>query len=124
MLASRSYTGTGGNDDTVRTIALPSGAVINAWPYTWEIDPYATDISLSSSGQLLGQVVTGPGPARQVTASSGGPLLWSDVGTEPIRLSLDDTLIAAASGASGSIQTTTKRVPQRCPVHGGTGLER
>ena len=82
----------------VQTISLPSGTVIN----TWAIG--AADIALSSSGLLLGQVIPASGhvaPARQVTAVNGGPVLWSDSGTDsPIYLSSDDTLIAVNAGAT------------------------
>jgi hypothetical protein len=99
--ASGSPNLSGANDDSVRTVSLPSGTVINTWPYvTSGANPYAVDLTLSSSGALLGQVLTTPSgpPMRQVTSSNGGPVLWSDSGSAtPIRLSLDDTLIAASS---------------------------
>jgi Putative Ig domain len=91
-------------DNSVSTISLPSGSVINAWSYPGN-GPYPTDITVSSSGALLGQVLSTSGsPMRQVTASNGGPVLWSDTGSSlPIRLSLDDTLIAASDGTNTTI---------------------
>jgi len=92
----------GVTDYTVTTWSLPSAAVINTWPYTGST--IATDITLSSSGALLGQVITSPPSTvmRQVTAVSGGPVLWSDTnaGSQPIRLSMDDTLIAVSSDSN------------------------
>jgi hypothetical protein len=95
----------GVNDDSVHTVSLPSGTVINTWPYTNGAGPYAVDITLSSSGALLGQVLNSP--MRQVTSSSGGAVLWSDSGSsQPVRLSLDDMLIAAASSNDSNAVTT------------------
>jgi hypothetical protein len=88
----------------VQTISLPSGAVINTGSV---FDP--VDITLSSSGLLLGQVAfPGSNPIRQVTAVSGGPILWSDNGfNSPIYLSSDDTLIAVAGGTPGGVDAPT-----------------
>jgi Putative Ig domain len=76
----------------------------------WVCNPYVNavpaSITLSSSGVLLGQVlsVNGSSYARQVTSSSGGPVLWSDSGSSlPVVLSLDDTLIAASDGTNSNI---------------------
>jgi hypothetical protein len=96
------------NDLSIRTVALPSGAVSNTWSYP----PNATapvDITLSSSGALLGQVLQTQSAGsvssmRQVTASNGGAVLWSDSGSAlPIRLSLDDTLIAVSDGTNTDV---------------------
>lgn len=83
--------------------------MISDRPYTQNSGTYATDITLSSSGNLLGQaLISASGAIRQVTASSGGAVLWSDSGSsQPIRLSLDDTLIAASSAAVGNANVTT-----------------
>jgi len=87
----------------LQTISLPSGTVINSWPSP-------LDFTLSSSGLLLGQVVQVGGQAvwgRQVTSASGGPLLWSDSGTNsPIYLSNDDTLIAVGAVTSNNTPVT------------------
>jgi hypothetical protein len=109
LRASGSPNVTGANDDSVSTISLPTGTVINTWPYTQNVGTYATDITLSSSGTLLGQVLGGAnGAMRQVTASTGGVVLWSDTGSsQPIRLSLDDTLIATSSAPTDAANVTT-----------------
>jgi len=111
-------------DASVRTFSLPSGAVINTWPYTFNMspNPWPMDITLAESGALLGQVIF-PGNTssltytRQVSASSGGPILWSDTVTAgsdpflpgdwrlPIRLSADDTLIAVSSAQDATAGT-------------------
>jgi hypothetical protein len=101
----------GYDDDTVRTISLPSGTVINTWPYTSGSagTPYAVDITLSDSGALLGQTLSINNYAstrQQVTSSNGGPILWSITGgTGGIRISLDDTLIAAPVESNNSVVT-------------------
>lgn len=86
-------------NNLVQTVSLPSGTILNSWSYSGS--PSATAITLSSSGLLLGQVLSTP--SRQVTSSTGGPVLWSDTGSSsPPLLSLDDTLIAA-SGSAGTV---------------------
>jgi len=105
-------------DASVTVFSLPSGTVINTWPYTFKTIPWPMDITLSQSGKLLGQVIYSnkfsSSYARQVTASSGGPTLWSDtivsladpflpsVWAAPILLSADDTLIAVWTPAGNS----------------------
>jgi hypothetical protein len=89
----------------VNTISLPSGSVINTWTYPAN-NPggLPSSIALSSSGALLGQVLSANGNSScQVTPSGGGAVLWSNATcSAPIALSLDDTLIAVPSGASSS----------------------
>lgn len=87
---------------TVNTVSLPSGSVINTWTYPANNPAgFPSSISLSSSGALLGQVLSNSG--CQVTSSSGGAVLWSNATCSgPIALSLDDTLIAVPTGTSSS----------------------
>lgn len=93
-------TSVGPNNFAVNTISLPSGSVINTWPYPNIGNPLPSSISLSSSGALLGQVLSTP---CQVTSSSGGVALWSIAScSPPIALSQDDTLIAVPSGTNSS----------------------
>jgi hypothetical protein len=97
----------------VQTFSLPAGTLIDSWTYNWDNNqPSALDFTLSSSGKLLGQVLSGTGaptflnPSRQVTLVSGGPVLWSDSGsTSQICLSSDDTLIAASLPVNGAPTT-------------------
>ena len=93
----------GNNGASVRTVAMPSGADIHVWPATSpNAGPVA--ITLSASGALLGQVIGASPATRQVTASNGGPVLWSDSGSSsPVQLSLDDTLIAASDGTNSTV---------------------
>lgn len=109
ILPAQSTSPSAAPDDSVRTISLPSGTVINTWPYALNVIPFATDISLSGSGALLGQVLTASSFSdfmRQVTSSSGGPVLWSDTGSrQPIRLSADDTLVAASTSMDSTAAT-------------------
>jgi hypothetical protein len=97
----------GSRQSPVQTISLPAGTLINTWNYNWDVGPAASDITLSGSGLLLGQVIGPTGVvagSRQVTAASGGPVLWSDSGaTSPIYLSGDDKMIAVAAGSVTNI---------------------
>ena len=97
-LGAITFTSLGGQ---VQTLSLPTGSVINTW------NNGASDITLSASGSLLGQVIPAMGlvaPSRQVTAVTGGPVLWSDTGAaSPIFLSADDSVIV--------VSTTLNNVP-------------
>jgi hypothetical protein len=89
----------GGN--SVSALSLPTGSVINTWTYPGN-NPGPVGITLSSSGALLGQVLSSY--TRQVTASTGDALLWSDSGGQlPVLFSLDDTLIATSDGTNTAI---------------------
>ncbi len=101
LLAVRTWDAT---QASVATISLPAGTVVNTWSYPNAGGVTPLDISLSNSGALLAQALSN---GRQVTASSGGPVLWSDQvsaesGISPIALSLDDTLIAVSNGDNSS----------------------
>jgi hypothetical protein len=98
--------------------ALPSGVATYAWPSMAPpcancSTPVSLDITLSASGSVLGQVLTSddsagsPYKIRQVSAATGGPLVWSEttaasVDFQPIRLSPDGTLIAVSGGGHDS----------------------
>jgi len=90
-------------DRTLKVFSLPGATQINSWPYTFQYQtPFLFDFSLSGSGALLGQVLeseSGLSFTRQVTATTGGPTIWSDsLSSDPIRISPDGTLIAVSSG--------------------------
>src|SRR5262245_9223795 len=72
VLATLGADSFGSLQSPVQMVSLPSAAVINTWNYDWDNGPtVATDITLSSSGLLLGQVIQGIGhvaSGRQVTA--------------------------------------------------------
>jgi hypothetical protein len=76
-------------DPSARIYSLPSGTQTYTWPYSMasqpQILPY--DITLSDSGTALGQVLTNC--SRQVTAPTGGPVLWSDTLSPSLCSSLD-----------------------------------
>lgn len=124
VMAARASGDRGGTgDESVTTYSLPSGSVIHTWPYTYNSspNPWPVDISLSSSGKLLGQVIFSGNThsltyTRMVTPSAGGPTLWSDsvsgdnpFGFQawplPILLSADDTLLAVSSSKDGNAGT-------------------
>jgi len=91
-------------DRTLKVFSLPTATQINSWPYAFQSQtPFLFDFSLSGSGALLGQVLesenTGLSFTRQVTATTGGPTIWSDsLSSDPIRISPDGTLIAVSNG--------------------------
>ena len=98
-------------DESIKVFSLPSGAVINTWPYSYTSAVQLLGYTLAPTGTLVAQL-TGtyfppPGPTnvppyvRQVTAVTGGPVLWSDtynVQYPSVLFSPDGTLIAAATG--------------------------
>ena len=115
-----------GSDQSIHVYSLPAGSLTYSWSYTLSNPLTAgtvvpTDISLSASGTLLGQVLvnyTGPTTttcSRQVTPVAGGSVQWSDtfaVGANqlrygcfgmPVRLSADGSGIAV----SDSLSTTS-----------------
>ncbi len=93
--------GSTGGGGAVQVYSLPGGTLTYSWPPASFL-PFV----LSDSGTVLGQILE---PcvgvtctvSRQVTATTGGPVIWSDVPNsaqpEPIRLSPDGTLIAVSS---------------------------
>ncbi len=88
-------------DRTLNVFSLPSGSLIGSFPYTFDVTQDLFDFTLSESGTTLGQVLgTTSNQVRQVTAISGGPVIWSDMGPEdPIRLSPDGTGIAVSNSS-------------------------
>ena len=101
-------------DRTLNVFSLPSVNLIATWPYTFNGIPTLFDFSLSGSGETIGQVLGTVGMAnftRQVTAVSGGPILWSDTPTDaadadPIELSPDGTLVAVSNGSPSTTSAT------------------
>jgi hypothetical protein len=100
-------------NQTLNVYSLPSGALIDSWFYAaCASGACLFDFALSASGTALGQVTgtfnptTGWACTRQVTALTGGPVLWSDrlsggfAGCDglPIRLSPDGTEVAVSNG--------------------------
>ena len=71
-------------DLTLNIYSLPSQAILQTYPYTFNYSsvPYLVDFNLSASGQTLGQVLYSSGftYSRQVTGVSGSPLIWSESG--------------------------------------------
>jgi hypothetical protein len=100
-------------DRTLKVFSLPAATLINSWPYSYNPagPTLFVDFSLAASATTIGQVfqnLPGPGYVRQVTAVTGGPLIWSDTVSfqEPIRLSPDGTLIAASNAVPNPNYTT------------------
>jgi hypothetical protein len=101
------------SDWSVNAYSLPSATKTHSWPYTWGTWPLPYDATLSGNGAVVGQVLASvingsPSYVRQVTAVTGGPVLWSDgpmAAWEPIRLSPDGTLVAVSNGKDGMTGT-------------------
>ena len=109
-------------DRTLNIYSLPAGTITDTFPYQYNdqlpATPFLFDFTLSNSGTALGQYLgTYNGLyfdyTRQLTPTSGSPILWSDNppsgvydGTTPILLSPDGTLIAVSTGAYSSSSTT------------------
>jgi hypothetical protein len=105
------------DDWSINIYSLPSGTEIKSWPYSYATSAiWPFDITLSGSGTALGQVLgTFNGVwicSRQVTAVTGGPVLWSDTFTPaptcvgvPIRLSPDGTKVAVSNNKSATSGT-------------------
>jgi hypothetical protein len=98
-------------DRTLNVYALPAATVIHSWPYQVTSGPGFFDFSLAEGGSNIGQSTgTWDGSnwhfLRQVTAITGGPVIWSDTPPNPTipgdfpsapDLSPNGDLIAAAS---------------------------
>jgi hypothetical protein len=100
-------------DLSIKVFSLPSGSLINTFPYSYTSAQQPLGFTLAPTGTLLAQV-TGtlyPGQAgplgspfaRQVTAVTGGPVLWSDsqiagAAYSSVLFSPDGTLMAVAEG--------------------------
>jgi WD40 repeat protein len=91
-----------GSDRSIRVFSLPAGTLINTFPNTINGNP-VTGFSLAPNGTLIAQVTGNQFSfARQITAITGGPVLWSDTyatedGVPNIQFSPDSTLIAAST---------------------------
>jgi len=97
---------------SLNVYSIPSGAQTFTWPHAVE------DFTLSGSGTAVGQVIYDTANltcVREVTAASGGAMLWSDSVSAgnpasaytcerlPIRLSPDGTWVAVSSALPTTI---------------------
>lgn len=104
-------------DESLNVYSLPSGSLINSWMYTYGTGTQLLAYTLAPTGTLIGQVtsptVGSSTQNRQVTADTGGAVLWSDThnlpfegGTVPsVQFSPDGTLIAASTGDPDAINS-------------------
>jgi hypothetical protein len=101
--------GSTGDGGAVQVYSLPGGALTYSWPPASFLS-----FTLSGSGTVLGQTLEPCVGAtctvsRQVTATAGGAVIWSDVPNssqpQPIRLSPDGTLIAVSTISLGKATT-------------------
>jgi hypothetical protein len=102
--------GSTGDSGAVQVYSLPGGTLTYSWPPASFLS-----FALSDSGTVLGQILEScPGgsctASRQVTATTGGAVIWSDTTqVQPIRLSPDGTLIAVSSISLGVTTTNIYR---------------
>jgi len=108
-------------DRTLNVYALPAATVIHSWPYQISGTPSFFSFSLATGGSNIGQVTgTWDGTMwhflREVTAVTGGPLIWSDTPPSPFipgdfpsapSLSPNGDLIAASSDLRTAFAVTT-----------------
>jgi len=100
-------------DWSIKLYSLPAATQTRNWSYTYGSYPLPFDLSLSSSGTVIGQVLgTFNGSTwtytRQANATATGALLWSDSISgqfQPIRLSTDGSLIAVSSSKDSQAGT-------------------
>lgn len=89
---------------SVQVFSLPSGTVLNSFT-----NDENSGFSLAPSGSAIALVVLASNNAetQQVTAISGGPVLWSSTtDLEPVQFSPDGTLIAASNGGQNPNTST------------------
>jgi hypothetical protein len=92
--------------------SLPSGSLINSFPYT---GGGVISYTLAPTGTLIAQFTppaAGGAVTQQVTAVTGGPVLWSETQTPPyqgslqnVQFSPDGTLIAASNGDPDAVNS-------------------
>jgi hypothetical protein len=86
-------------DRNLNVYSLPSGSLINSFPYTYS-SPLLTDMTLSGSGTILGLTFydNSSGCGGEVIAVTGGAAIWCSPGAlEGMTLSPDGTEEAALS---------------------------
>ena len=87
-------------DQSTSIYSLPAGTLQFRWPYSSTATPTDPGFTLAPTGTLLGQTFTtniGTSYARQVTAPTGGTVLWSDTASgyeSPVLFSPGATLFA------------------------------
>jgi hypothetical protein len=94
-------------DRTVNVYSLPSGSVINSFPYSYNGTPLL-NMSLSGSGAVLGETFSpNSGCVDDAIPTTGGGPIWCNTtsNVQAVRLSPDGTLIAAST-VLGSSSTT------------------
>lgn len=97
--------GADGSGNALNTYSLPSGSLIHSFPYP--SGPQLYYYTLAPTGTLIAQVMSA---GTQVTAVTGGPVLWSVTQTLPepqnVLFSPDATLIALSDGDPDDINST------------------
>jgi hypothetical protein len=93
-------------DRTLNIYSLPSGTLLNSFPYSVTSDPSLFLMTLSASGTVLGEVLvndsaSSTGNAHQAVAVTGGTPFWFQESPatvyQPVLLSPDGTLVAVSN---------------------------
>jgi hypothetical protein len=114
LAASQTFPNGYGN--ALNVYSLPSGSLIYSFPYTTGSATQLLAYTLAPTGTLIGQVTAqcyGCANTQQVTAVTGGAVLWSQTQTPPhpgtlpsVQFSPDSTLIAASNNEPYDINST------------------
>jgi hypothetical protein len=105
--------GSTGETGAVQVYSLPSGTLTYSWPPATFLS-FGLSESRTALAQILQSCVGGSCAAtRQVTAPTGGAVIWSDTNNantvQPIRLSPDGSLIAVSLSPIGTVTTDIYR---------------
>ena len=88
--------GTVAGTEIVNVYSLPSKALINSLSYA-SGSPSPQNITLSSPGTTLGELLSMTGVQQSVAVTGGAPTVYATQGAEPVQLSPDGTLVALSS---------------------------
>ena len=101
-------------DRSIRIYSLPSGALIDTIPYTANVTPFPTTMTMSGSGTVLAEMLADPTACYgQVIPTTGGAPIWCDTTGKFIQLVLspDGTLLAASTGSTPDSSSDTPPGP-------------
>jgi hypothetical protein len=97
--------GPGAGNETVNIYAMPSGTLINSFPFLSGA-PSPLNITLSATGTTLGEVLSGPGTRQTVPTAGGTPTTYSISGNQPVQISPDSAHVALSNAPPPSSTTT------------------
>lgn len=91
--------------ETVNVYSLPSKALINSFSYA-SGTPSPQNITLSSPGTTLGELLSMTGVQQSLPVTGGAPTVYATQGVEPVQLSPNGTLVALSSTGQGPAART------------------